>query len=126
MEEIINSIMHNPENTNPNVLRDQLRGISSGAGAGVVIVDEETVHGVERLNIKAGELYNLAKNNIIFCKQIISTPEGSGELYTILQDYFCVEDSTVSVYYFKFYNLNHKIITFIGRVDNYPSTFDVK
>lgn len=44
MEEIINSVMQSPENTNPNVLRSQLQGISGGSGGGafVVGVDPET------------------------------------------------------------------------------------
>lgn len=38
MEEIINSVMQSPENTNPNVLRSQLQGISGGSGGGVMVV----------------------------------------------------------------------------------------
>lgn len=41
MEEIINSIMQSPENTNPNVLRGQLQGIM-GAGDSVLIVHAST------------------------------------------------------------------------------------
>ena len=39
MEEIINSVMQSPENTNPNVLRSQLQGISGGSGGGVFVVN---------------------------------------------------------------------------------------
>ena len=34
MEEIINSVMQSPENTNPNVLRSQLQNIDGGSGDG--------------------------------------------------------------------------------------------
>lgn len=34
MEEIINSVMQSPENTNPNVLRSQLQNIGGGSGDG--------------------------------------------------------------------------------------------
>lgn len=39
MEEIINSVMQSPENTNPNVLRSQLQGISGGSSGGVFVVN---------------------------------------------------------------------------------------
>ena len=44
MEEIINSVMQSPENTNPNVLRGQLQKIGGGSGGGVFVVgmDAET------------------------------------------------------------------------------------
>ena len=44
MEEIINSVMQSPENTNPNVLRSQLKAIqgegSGSSGGGVLMVTD--------------------------------------------------------------------------------------
>ena len=37
MEEIINSVMQSPENTNPNVLRSQLQNIGGGGGGAEII-----------------------------------------------------------------------------------------
>ena len=37
MEEIINSVMQSPENTNPNILRSQLQKMGSSGGGGVLI-----------------------------------------------------------------------------------------
>lgn len=38
MEEIINSIMQTPDNTNPNVLRSQLQGMASSSTDGVLVL----------------------------------------------------------------------------------------
>lgn len=40
MEEIINSVMQSPENTNPNVLRSQLQSVSAGSGGGEPFIVE--------------------------------------------------------------------------------------
>ena len=50
MEEVIDSVMQSPENTNPNVLRSQLSKISGGSaagGGGNVAVFEADAKGVE-------------------------------------------------------------------------------
>ena len=61
MEEIINSIMQSPENTNPNVLRDQLKGLATG-GSEITVV--HNVNGT--LDITAGELFELCQNGVCF------------------------------------------------------------
>ena len=38
MEEIINSVMQSPENTNPNVLRSQLQSIGGDSDGSVFVV----------------------------------------------------------------------------------------
>ena len=61
MEEIINSIMQSPENTNPNVLRGQLEGLATG-GSEITVV-----HNVDgTLDITAGELAELCQNGVCF------------------------------------------------------------
>lgn len=64
MEEIINSIMQSPENTNPNVLRGQLEGLATG-GSGITIV--HSINGT--LDITAGELFELCQNGVCFIEE---------------------------------------------------------
>lgn len=125
MEEIINSIMHNPENTNPNVLRDQLQGISSGAGIVIIdqiaeILEDKTI---VRLIIKAEELYNLSKNNIVFCKEVSYLPSGSSvESYKILCNYSyeLIQFETGSEMGYRFELWDKSTRTFLGTADDYP------
>ena len=78
MEEIINSVMQSPENTNPNVLRGQLQNIGGGSGGSFVVGG--TVSGTTvTLDKTAGEIFAaMKKQNVIV---VLEQPvEGFDEL----------------------------------------------
>ena len=70
MEEIINSVMQSPENTNPNVLRSQLQGVSgSGGGWNPYVV--EIVPGTEEGSLTTDASFEVAKEKFLNCEPVL-------------------------------------------------------
>ena len=79
MEEIINSVMQSPENTNPNVLRSQLQSVGGSSSGikdiGIAAVGEGSFELSEKMTMS--ELYNNVSNGTRF--YIVPTiPEQEG------------------------------------------------
>lgn len=97
MDEIINYVMENPENTNPNVLRNMLENYNSSGGGLLIVnvVPDETTEeeGVYVADKTAKELYEafLAGRNVVCYYDLNYHPFVTG--------YHNEDDDTYTVYF---------------------------
>lgn len=101
MEEIINSVMQSPENTNPNVLRSQLQSVGGGSGSGGALVVNATVDFTTNkatCDKTAGEMWSAAENGDIIVIHFTLAQDGSSTAVSgVAQatfEYYAEEDAT--------------------------------
>ena len=124
MEEIINSVMQSPENTNPNVLRGQLQKIGGSSGGGTMVVnlhmepggDGKTVGMILVCDKTADEMFQAIETKSIVLK--FEHPETAVVLYLHI-----IAASHTDGYTFIVYKLDGDRITFTSMTaDGYPSS----
>ena len=103
MEEIINSVMQSPENTNPNVLRGQLSKIADSSDSGTLVVhatatDDGYGNTIYTLDKTAAEIIAAARVGYV----VLDMYDGFEEPSSVLPLNTAWFDSKGNIFYFRF------------------------